>query len=179
LVHSFDDGQRKFSVRRRKLELLLRRDNPALHCSAESFYLHYPDGMKIPRSFFHRECVGFCVDEKFEGILRVRCIIGVIKQTLIMKKLKTITAIVLTIPFLTSPFAALAADTKTPLKAKPDLLTTCPVSGDKLGGMGDPFVFEYKGQEVKLCCKDCKAKFDKEPAKYIKMIEEADAKAKK
>ena len=63
--------------------------------------------------------------------------------------------------------------------AKPYPLDYCLVSGDKLGEMGKPFVFEYKGQEVKLCCKDCKAKFDKEPAKYIKMIEEADAKAKK
>ena len=96
-----------------------------------------------------------------------------------MKILKTLTAIALTIPFLAAPFASLAADAKTEAKPKPDHLTTCPVSGDKLGEMGKPFVFEYKGQEVKLCCKDCKAKFDKEPAKYIKKIEEADAKAKK
>jgi hypothetical protein len=27
---------------------------------------------------------------------------------------------------------------------------------------------------VKLCCKDCKKDFDKEPAKYMKKIEEAD-----
>src|ERR1044072_8478056 len=57
---------------------------------------------------------------------------------------------------------------------KPDKLTTCPVSGDKLGEMGKPYVFEYKGREVKLCCPDCKADFDKEPAKYMKKIEEAD-----
>jgi YHS domain-containing protein len=117
--------------------------------------------------------------ENFEGIPGIRRIIGVVKHTLIMKKLKTFTAIVLTIPFLTAPFAVLAADAKAPPKAKPDLLTTCPVSGDKLGGMGTPFVFEYKGQEVKLCCKDCKKDFDKDPAKYIKKIEVADAKAKK
>lgn len=59
--------------------------------------------------------------------------------------------------------------------AKPDLLTTCPVSGEKLAGdMGEPFVFAYKGQEVKLCCKDCKEKFDKNPAKYIAKIRAAD-----
>jgi YHS domain-containing protein len=57
---------------------------------------------------------------------------------------------------------------------KPDKLTTCPVSGDKLGEMGKPYVFEYKGQEVKLCCKDCKKDFDKDPAKYIKKIEEGE-----
>src|SRR6476660_1972366 len=74
---------------------------------------------------------------------------------------------------------ATAEDKKTP--PIPDKLTTCPVSGDKLGGdMGKPFVFEYKGREVKLCCKDCKADFDKDPAKYMKKIVEADkAKDKK
>lgn len=61
---------------------------------------------------------------------------------------------------------------------KPDKMTTCPVSGDKLGEMGKPFIFEYKGREVKLCCKDCKKDFDKEPAKYMKKIEAADKEAK-
>ena len=63
---------------------------------------------------------------------------------------------------------------------KPDKLTTCPVSGEKLGAdMGKPLVFEYKGREVKLCCKDCKADFDKDPAKYMKKIEAADKAAAK
>jgi hypothetical protein len=74
---------------------------------------------------------------------------------------------------------ALAAITATAEDKKPapipDKLATCPVSGDKLGGdMGKPFVFEYKGHEVKLCCKDCKKDFDKDPAKFMKKIEEAD-----
>ncbi len=67
--------------------------------------------------------------------------------------------------------AADAPATKVP--PKPDKLTTCPVSGDKLGEMEKPFVFVYKGQEVKLCCKSCKSDFDKNPAKYIKKIEDA------
>jgi YHS domain-containing protein len=68
---------------------------------------------------------------------------------------------------------ATAEDKKTP--PIPDKLKTCPVSGDKLGGdMGKPYIMEYKGREVKLCCKDCKADFDKEPAKYMKKIEAAD-----
>jgi YHS domain-containing protein len=62
---------------------------------------------------------------------------------------------------------------------KPDLLTTCPVSGDKLGEMGTPFVFVYKGQQVKLCCPDCKKDFDKNPDKYMKLIRTADKKQKK
>jgi YHS domain-containing protein len=73
--------------------------------------------------------------------------------------------------------AARAEDAKTPT---PDKLTTCPVSGDKLDGdMGKPFVFTYKDQEVKLCCKSCKKDFDKDPAKYIEKIRAADKADKK
>ena len=75
-------------------------------------------------------------------------------------------------------FLALAATTATAedkkAPATPDKMTTCPVSGDKLGAMDKPFVFEYKGREVKLCCKDCKKDFDKDPAKYMKKIVAAD-----
>ena len=62
-------------------------------------------------------------------------------------------------------------------KATPDLLPTCPVSGEKLGGdMGKPYVFTYKDQEVKLCCPMCKKDFDKDPEKYMKLIRAADKK---
>jgi len=91
-----------------------------------------------------------------------------------MKSLKSIQKLVLTGAALLAlaTVTANAEEKKEP--AKPDKLTTCPVSGDKLGEMGKPFTFEYQGREVKLCCKDCKKDFDKEPAKYIKKIEEAD-----
>ena len=59
--------------------------------------------------------------------------------------------------------------------AKPDKMTTCPVSGEKLGEMGKPYVFTYQGQEVKLCCSGCKKDFDKDPAKYVKKIQDAAA----
>ena len=60
---------------------------------------------------------------------------------------------------------------------KPDLLKTCPVSGEKFGGdMGEPVVFVYQGQEVKLCCPMCKPKFDKDPDKYMKVIKAAEVK---
>jgi len=52
-----------------------------------------------------------------------------------------------------------------PAKAYP--LDVCVVSGEKLGSMGKPVEFEYQGQQIKLCCKNCKPDFDKEPAKYI------------
>jgi YHS domain-containing protein len=67
------------------------------------------------------------------------------------------------------------ADTDT--NGIPDLLKTCPVSGDKLGtDMGPPYVFVYKGQQVKLCCSGCKKDFDKNPDKYLKLIRAADKK---
>ena len=59
----------------------------------------------------------------------------------------------------------------------PDHLTTCPVSGEKLGSDGmEAFTFNYKNQEVKLCCKSCKKKFDKDPEKYMAKIRAADKK---
>ncbi len=83
-----------------------------------------------------------------------------------MKKILIITGIALV-----AGFATRAEDTK----VTPDQLATCPVSGEKLGGdMGKPYVFTYQGQEVKLCCSMCKAKFDKDPEKFIAKIRAAD-----
>jgi YHS domain-containing protein len=69
------------------------------------------------------------------------------------------------------------ADTaKSDTKAKAYPLDTCIVSGEKLGEMGDPFVFTHEGQEIKLCCKSCKKKFDKSPETYLKKLKDAPAK---
>jgi len=54
--------------------------------------------------------------------------------------------------------------------AKPYKLKTCIVSDEKLGEMGEPVVFTYEGQEIKLCCKSCRKAFDKDPAKYLKKL---------
>jgi YHS domain-containing protein len=89
-----------------------------------------------------------------------------------MRIIRNIIATIITVAVLTAPLAGFAG--AKPYKPKPDLLTTCPVSGDKLGEMGKPFIFEHQGQEVKLCCKNCKKDFDKDPAKYMKLIREAD-----
>jgi len=98
-----------------------------------------------------------------------------------MKKLKPAIAATLIAAFVASPFAGLAADQKTDqkAKAKPYPLKTCVVSGEKLGDMGDGYTFVRDGQEVKLCCKDCLKDFDKNQAKYMKKIKEAEAKPKK
>jgi YHS domain-containing protein len=101
-----------------------------------------------------------------------------------MKKLKFVAGILLATAVISILAAAHADGTNAvnstnssnATQPKPDLLTTCPVSGDKLGDMGKPYVFVYQGQEVKLCCPDCKADFDKNPDKYMKMIRAADKK---
>jgi YHS domain-containing protein len=64
------------------------------------------------------------------------------------------------------------------VKPIPYPLKTCPVSDEKLGEMGTPYVFVYQGQEIKLCCPDCKADFMKDPAKYLKKIKDLAAKQK-
>ena len=64
-------------------------------------------------------------------------------------------------------------------KPIPYPLNTCPVSGDKLGEMGAPYVFVYQGQEIKFCCPDCKKDFLKDPQKYLNQIKADAAKLKK
>ena len=46
----------------------------------------------------------------------------------------------------------------------------CPVSGNKVGEMGPAIKHKYNGKIYNLCCGMCPRKFDKDPAKYAKMI---------
>lgn len=49
--------------------------------------------------------------------------------------------------------------------------TTCPVSGDKLGGdMGEPVNFVIANRLVKLCCQGCVDMVKKNPAKLLAML---------
>jgi hypothetical protein len=50
-------------------------------------------------------------------------------------------------------------------------LTKCVVSGEDLGDK--PYVFTHNGQKVELCCKDCLAKFNEDPDKYMAKIASA------
>ncbi len=95
-----------------------------------------------------------------------------------MKYIKPLVAAILITSF-ALPITSFAGEQPKKEKAKPYTLKTCIVSGEKLGEMGDPYVFTYKGREIKLCCKGCQKDFNKQPAKYIKKIEEAEAKATK
>ena len=84
------------------------------------------------------------------------------------------------------PAAPAAPDSAWLAKAKAEYpLTTCVVSGEEFGGsMGDAINYVYKQEGkpdrlVRFCCKDCRKDFDKDPAQYLKKIDEAAAKPKK
>jgi nitrous oxide reductase accessory protein NosL len=70
-----------------------------------------------------------------------------------------------------------AADDKPVIK--PYKLDTCAVCGMKLGEMGKPVTFTYKDREIKVCDASEQKDFLKEPDKYVKQIEAAEAKLKK
>ncbi|MGJ8677049.1 MAG: hypothetical protein ACSHX0_06005 [Akkermansiaceae bacterium] len=57
--------------------------------------------------------------------------------------------------------------------ATPYSLTTCLVSGKKLGSMGDPYVIVHEGQEIKFCCDGCEPTFKKDPSKYLAKMKSA------
>ena len=80
---------------------------------------------------------------------------------------------ILTFALLLAGSSLYAAEPAAAPKPFPESIKTCLVSGEKLGEMGKPYVFVYQGQEVKLCCKGCLKKFDKEPAKYLAKINAA------
>jgi YHS domain-containing protein len=52
-------------------------------------------------------------------------------------------------------------------------LETCPVSGEKLGGMGDPIDYVYGTRLVRFCCKGCVKSFQKDPATTMAKIDAA------
>lgn len=87
-----------------------------------------------------------------------------------LKVIGAVTAVVL------CTWVARSAANETKLKPYP--LDICLITGEKLGSMGEPYVFEYQGREVKLCCKGCKKEFDAGAAKFVAKIDEAAKKVK-
>jgi YHS domain-containing protein len=49
---------------------------------------------------------------------------------------------------------------------------TCPITGKKLGAMGDPVVALYDGREVRFCCPACPKKFDQDKAANLAKLDE-------
>ena len=56
-------------------------------------------------------------------------------------------------------------------------LATCPISGERLGSMGDAIVKEYDGREVRFCCPGCIGKFESDKKAGFKKIDEQLVKA--
>lgn len=71
------------------------------------------------------------------------------------------------------PGTAPTARAATHRPSDPFPLTTCPVSGEELGGaMGEPVVKDYDGREVRFCCGACVADFEAAPAGFWEKIDE-------
>ena len=67
-----------------------------------------------------------------------------------------------------------SADTGVP---KDYPLKKCPVSGEAYGHGGmKAYKITHEGTDVWLCCKGCKDDFEKDAAKYVKMVKDAAAK---
>ena len=100
-----------------------------------------------------------------------------------MNSLTKFAAVVLAAAYVAAPFTVLAADKaagkkedKKEAKAKAYPLDTCIVSDEKLGSMGDPYVFTHEGQEIKLCCKSCQKDFKKTPNKFLNKLKKTEKK---
>jgi hypothetical protein len=52
-------------------------------------------------------------------------------------------------------------------------LDVCVVTGESLGAMGDPVVYEHDGREVRFCCASCIDTFKKDPARYLAKLDAA------
>jgi YHS domain-containing protein len=52
-------------------------------------------------------------------------------------------------------------------------MTTCPVSEEKLGEMGEPRNLVVAGRLIRLCCKSCVKDVMKDPAKFIALVDDA------
>jgi hypothetical protein len=94
-----------------------------------------------------------------------------------INEMKIYLTAVLAIAALGSATLVRAAD-----EAKPAYpLTTCVISGEKLGAMGTPVVVTYKDTEIQLCCKGCVKTFNADADKYLQKYEQAvkDAKSAK
>ncbi|HMA66067.1 MAG: hypothetical protein ACM31E_04910 [Fibrobacterota bacterium] len=55
---------------------------------------------------------------------------------------------------------------------KPYPLSICLVTDSDLGSMGTPITKVYDGQQIKFCCKPCVKEFEKNPAVYLKKLNE-------
>lgn len=76
--------------------------------------------------------------------------------------------------FLLSGGVSVLAET-TDVKKDDYPLTTCIVSGQELGSMGDAIEYDHEGTLVKFCCAGCVDVFKEDPVKYLEILEIAKA----
>jgi hypothetical protein len=86
-----------------------------------------------------------------------------------MKQLRKLGAVglCLAVGMVALPNIGFAAD----FTGDPYTLDTCPISGGKLGSMGDPIVLTIDNREFRICCAGCKAKIISETASVVKDID--------
>jgi YHS domain-containing protein len=75
--------------------------------------------------------------------------------------------------FKKTPAVYMAKITDAYKTARPYPLATCMVMGDALDDTAYSFV--YEGREIKFCCDSCMDDFEKDPAKYVKIWDDAAA----
>ncbi len=81
-----------------------------------------------------------------------------------MNPLKTVLALAVAISFVPATVNA----------AEPYPLDKCIVSNEPFGGeMGEPVDLIHEGRLIRFCCKPCIRKFKKDPAKYLKVLDDA------
>jgi hypothetical protein len=91
--------------------------------------------------------------------------------TYIMKTFKALASGALALAVMTLAIGCKSPDRPptTTAGVKPYPLTKCVVSNEEIEP-GKAYTFVRDGQEIKLCCKDCLADFDKDPKKYMAKI---------
>jgi len=101
----------------------------------------------------------FCIPQTSDTILKVGKVTHTVLTIPSMKLIKVILPLLALSVF---PMVAPAADSYP--------LSTCVVSGEALGSMGQPIIIHHEGAEVRLCCKGCVKKFNADPAKYLEKL---------
>ncbi|MGE0269413.1 MAG: TRASH domain-containing protein [Candidatus Omnitrophota bacterium] len=88
-----------------------------------------------------------------------------------MKKVFFITGIFMGVMLLTLPVLAQSEETIEMTQPVEVGNKICPVSGEKVGEMGDVVTYEYNGKIYNLCCAMCAKDFKKNPEKYSNIAE--------
>ncbi len=85
-----------------------------------------------------------------------------------MKMIKVIAGVVLVVGMLTGYVLANEAEV-VPVEVGNKI---CPVSGEKVGEMGDVVKVEHNGKMYNLCCSMCKKDFNNNTEKFTKVAED-------